>query len=321
VESADIPPSNAPNPFLKMKLSEIPTTLSLAVVRDGEFDSLGKARHTLPQMLTFLESIKYLSEVISNSYISCIITTKEIADQVPTKLSVAISTSPRKVFSDLHNYLATETDFYWKPFESIVDPTARIHPRAIIADQNVKIGRGVVIEAGAVVCEKCIIGEDVIIRSGTVVGGEGFEYHMVNGRQQRVVHAGGVYLGDRVDIHCNCTIDRSIFGDMTVIGSDTKIDNHVHIAHRVKIGENCLIVAGAIISGNVTIGNGVWIGPNATITNGITIGDNAKVTLGSVVVCDTQEKKCVTGNFAVEHSEFLETMALNRARRNGAIRK
>lgn len=49
-------------------------------------------------------------------------------------------------------------------------------------------------------------------------------------------------IGAHVEIGANCTIDRGSWRD-TSIGAHTKLDNMVHIAHNVTIGENCLIAA------------------------------------------------------------------------------
>ena len=46
---------------------------------------------------------------------------------------------------------------------------------------------------------------------------------------------------ENVEIGCNSTLDRGSIGD-TVISKNTMIDNLVHIAHNVRIGENSIIV-------------------------------------------------------------------------------
>ena len=43
----------------------------------------------------------------------------------------------------------------------------------------------------------------------------------------------------------------------TRIGAGTKIDNLVHIAHNVRVGRNCIIVAQVGVAGSTEIGNGV----------------------------------------------------------------
>ena len=120
-----------------------------------------------------------------------------------------------------------------------------------------------------------------------------------------MAHAGGVRLGDRVELQANTCVDRAIFGGFTEIGEDTKCDNLVHIAHNVKIGRRCLLAAQAMIAGSVTIGDDVWIGPSAAVLSEITIGDGAYVTIGSVVTRNVAPGQHVTGNFAIDHDKFI----------------
>ena len=293
-----------------MNLSEVSSIAALKTYRDAPFFALGKTVHQLPQMLVFLESRRFLSQLAANSNISCVITKPDLAAEVPEHLGVSTSPEPRDAFYSVHHFLATQTDFYWKDFPSEIAEGAVVHPRSYVAPRNVKIGRGARIEPGAVIMERCFVGDDVVIRAGTVLGSEGYEFRHSEGRIRGVVHAGGLRICDRVEIQAKCAVDRPIFGDFSFIGEDTKLDNLVHVGHRVKIGQRCMLVAGAVIGGNVTIGHDVWIGPRAVISSGLTIGDNAFVTIGSVVVNNVTANQKVTGFFAMDHWRFLDFMKL-----------
>jgi UDP-3-O-[3-hydroxymyristoyl] glucosamine N-acyltransferase len=194
---------------------------------------------------------------------------------------------------------------YWKDFPSEISEEAIIHPKAYIADKNVRVGRGTVIEPGVTILERTVIGEDVILRAGCTLGSQGFEFKRIDGKILNVAHAGGLMIGNRVEIQANSALSRSIFGGFTELGEDTKLDNLVHIAHNVTIGKRCFLAACAMIAGSVSIGNDVWIGPGASISSGITIGDDAQITIGSVVTRDVLHNQRVTGNFAIEHKRFL----------------
>ena len=295
---------------MDMKLSEIASVAALKTYRDAPFSALGKTAHQLPQMLVFLESRRYLSQVTDNPNISCVITTPELATELPEHLGVSTAEQPRDAFYSVHHFLATQTEFYWEDFPTEIAADAIVHPRAYVAPQNVKIGKGTRVEPGAVIMERCIIGEEVVVRAGTALGTEGYEFRQSGGRLRGVVHAGGLRICDRVEIQANCAVDRPIFGDFSIIGEDTKLDNLVHVGHRVTIGQRCMLVAGAVVGGNVTIGNDVWIGPRAVISSGLSIGDHAFVTIGSVVVNNVAANQKVTGFFAVEHWRFLDFMRL-----------
>lgn len=141
-------------------------------------------------------------------------------------------------------------------------------------------------------------GDAVLIGSNNSIGFEGFGFH----KGKRIPHKGGVLIGSNVEIGSNTCIDRAVIGD-TVIGDNVKIDNLVHIAHGVKIGNGSIIVAGAVICGSVTIGENVWVGANACIRQHLTIGDNAVIGMGAVVVKDVPAGQTVAGNPAKQLSK------------------
>ena len=64
---------------------------------------------------------------------------------------------------------------------------------------------------------------------------------------------------------------------MTWIKSGTKIDNQVQVGHNVIIGENCLVVSQAGISGSSTLGRNVVLGGKSAIKGHVHLGDGAMV--------------------------------------------
>jgi UDP-3-O-[3-hydroxymyristoyl] glucosamine N-acyltransferase len=143
-----------------------------------------------------------------------------------------------------------------------------------------------------------IASKDVKIGDYTSIGNDGFGFY----KGKRVPHRGVVMINSGVEIGNNVCIDRAVVGK-TDIGFDVKIDNLVHIAHGVKIGNGSTIVAGAVICGSVTIGENVWVGANACIRQHLTIGDNAVIGMGSVVVKDVLAGQTVVGNPAKQLSK------------------
>lgn len=198
-------------------------------------------------------------------------------------MGVGICSDPMAVFYRIHNHLMTETTFYGEHFDTKISPSAKIADSASISVKDVLIGARSVIEAGVVIYGGTRIGDDVVLRSGVIVGGEGFETKIVGGKQIIIPHAGGVRLSNRVEILCNTHIAKSVYGGYTEVGEDTKIDAQVHIAHNVCVGKSCEIAAGAIIAGSSTIGDRVWIGPGVILSSEVSIGSGAYIALGSVV--------------------------------------
>jgi acetyltransferase-like isoleucine patch superfamily enzyme len=275
------------------------------VLRDGTFESLGFVTHSDRNLLVFLESDRFLDRLLRNPNISCVTTTSALAERLPDHIGIAVTENPRRVFCQFHNYLTEHTNFYWQDFPTETADDAVISPSAYIAERNVRIGQRVIIEPNVTVLERSIIGNDVIIRAGTVIGCQGFEFKRIGDDVLLVAHAGGVLLHDRVEIQGNTVVDRAVFGGFTELEEDVKVDNLVHIAHNVRVGKRSFIIALAMIGGSVTIGDDVWVGPGAVISNGLRIGDGAFITLGSVVTRDVAPNQRVTGNWAIEHKKFI----------------
>ncbi|MDP2996347.1 MAG: UDP-3-O-(3-hydroxymyristoyl)glucosamine N-acyltransferase [Bryobacterales bacterium] len=289
-----------------MRLSDAARIAPLEVVRDGEFESLGLLSYDGPKLLVTLYDARFLRrELLQNPHIACVITTPELAPLMPEALGVAIAGDPKRSFYEVHEYLLRCTDFYWKDFPTEISPEARVHPGAWIAPRNVRISRGTVIEPHVTVLERTLIGEDAVIRAGSVIGADGFDPKQFGGVIRMTSHAGGVAIHDRVEIQANCVVCRGVFGALTRIEEDTKVSSLVNISHHVRIGRRCRIGAGACVLGSARIGDNVWIGPNATVSNQVRIGDGASISLGSVVVMDVEAGQTVSGNFAVDHKQFL----------------
>jgi UDP-3-O-[3-hydroxymyristoyl] glucosamine N-acyltransferase len=293
-----------------MRLSSLPRTLGLRVHHDASFADLGLLSHARPGELIYIRDARVLKGARPLTELS-VIAPPDLEGQVASG-GLALADDPEAAFYAVHEHLATSTAFYWKDFATEIDPSARVHERAYVAPQNVRIGPKVVIEPHATILERVSIGEGSIIRAGAVLGAEGFEFKARALRQHRagvtvpeyagvrsVTHAGSVVLGKRVEIQANAALDRGLFRRPTQVGDDSKIDNLVHIAHSAEIGERCLVVAGAVIAGSVSIGDDVWIGPGAIISNGVRIGDRASVVLGTTVVRDVPSDARVSADLRV----------------------
>lgn len=178
---------------------------------------------------------------------------------------------------------------------------AQIHPTAIVAP-GVSIGKGVVIGEGTriephvTIADNVRIGKDCWLKSGCVIGESGFGFEREpDGTPIRMLHFGGVVIGDRVEVGSVTTVVQGTLGP-TVIEDDAKIDDHVHVAHNVRICKNAFVIACAELSGGVVVGESAWIGPNASVLEKVKIGARAYVGLGCVVLRDVAEGTTVVGN-------------------------
>ncbi|MDD5166852.1 MAG: UDP-3-O-(3-hydroxymyristoyl)glucosamine N-acyltransferase [Candidatus Omnitrophica bacterium] len=165
---------------------------------------------------------------------------------------------------------------------------------------HTKIGDDSLIYPNVSIREQVVIGDKVIIHSGTVIGSDGFGFITIKGAHHKIPQIGTVQIGDNVEIGANVAIDRARF-DKTVIGNGTKIDNLVHIAHNVIVGENSIIVAQAGISGSTVIGRDVTIAGQAGLVGHITIGDGAILAAQAGVTKSVPPNTMVSGYPARPH--------------------
>ncbi|HON55508.1 MAG TPA: UDP-3-O-(3-hydroxymyristoyl)glucosamine N-acyltransferase [bacterium] len=206
-----------------------------------------------------------------------------------------------------------------------IDATAKIGKNVYIGanaviDKNAIIGDNVVIYPGVYIGERvevgdntkifsnvsiyydCKIGKNVIIHSNTVIGSDGFGYAQMQGRHIKVPQAGNVIIGNNVEIGANTAIDRATTMS-TIISDGVKIDNQVHIAHNVFIGENTLIIAQVGIAGSARIGKNCIIAGQTGIRDHITIGDNTIVAPQSGVTKNIKGNDIISGFPAKPHKE------------------
>ncbi len=172
---------------------------------------------------------------------------------------------------------------------------AQIHPHGVVED-GVQIGPECVLHARVTIRYGCSLGARVVIQSGTVIGSDGFGYAQDAQRRHVLIpQVGRVVIGDDVEIGANVTVDRGTLG-ATRIGRGTKLDNLIHIAHNVQIGEDVAIAAAVFIGGSTRIGNRVLIAGLTGIRDHIEIGDDAIVMGDTGVSQDVPPGEMVAGH-------------------------
>lgn len=217
------------------------------------------------------------------------------AARPPAAAACILSTNPR--FDFIKALLALER---LGRFERWTEP-AQVHP-SVVVGLNVSIGKGVVIgegtriEPNVTIADNVRIGRHCWLKSGCVIGEAGFGLERdSDGTPVRMLHFGGVVIGDRVEVGAVTTVCQGTLGP-TVIEDDAKIDDHVHVAHNCRIGKKAFVIACAELSGGVVLGEAAWIGPNASVLEQVKIGARAFVGLGAVVLRDVPDDTTVVGN-------------------------
>ena len=193
-----------------------------------------------------------------------------------------------------------------------IGANAVVHPQVYIGE-NVRIGRNVTLHPGVRIYADCVLGDDCTIHANAVIGADGFGFApQADGTYRKFPQVGNVILGDRVEIGASSTIDRGSMGP-TRIGSGTKIDNLVMIAHNVEVGEHTVIAAQAGIAGSTHIGSRCQIGGQAGFVGHIRVADGTKVQAQSGVNRTIrQENTAVYGSPAFAYRDYLKSYALFR---------
>jgi UDP-3-O-[3-hydroxymyristoyl] glucosamine N-acyltransferase len=239
-----------------------------------------------------------------------VIDDKELKKQYLTKVLIQVK-DPKLTISFVGNNL-----FTLKMPLGIIHESAVIHPEAIIDKLvfigpnctigKVKIGSNSIIRSNVTLFDNVEIGSGVDISSGSVIGSEGYGYNRdQDGKLIQFPHIGRVIIENNVSIGTNVSIDRGALSD-TVIGKGTKIDNLVHIAHNVIIGEDCCIVANAVICGSTTIGKKSYIAPSSCVRDAIHIGENTLIGLSATVMKSVPSNEVWVGSPALPLSKYVK---------------
>ncbi|MCF7688971.1 MAG: UDP-3-O-(3-hydroxymyristoyl)glucosamine N-acyltransferase [Cephaloticoccus sp.] len=188
----------------------------------------------------------------------------------------------------------------------------RTHLQAnVFVGQNAKIGDDCWLMPGVCLSAECILQNRVRLHAGVVVGSDGFGYEFVAGRHEKVPQVGNVLIEDDVEIGANSTLDRARFS-RTVIGTGTKIDNLVQIAHNVIVGKHCILCAQVGISGSAVLEDYVILGGQAGVAGHITVGKGAKSGGRAGITSDVEPGKFVNGYPAIPYMLERRLQVLQR---------
>ena len=275
--------------------------------------------------ITFFNNLNYEIEAKNCNALACIVSEK-IAKILNKNVIPIISKNPLidfyKVVSIFYpdssldnerinilknkNYFSKKNIFIG--YNSLIDKSVKIGNSSkignnVIIKSNVHIGKNCIIGSNVII-ENSLLGDNITIKSGTLIGQAGFGFNFEKKKRIKFPHIGRVIIENDVQIGSFCTIDRGSLTD-TVIGEFTSIDNQVQIAHNVKIGNFCMIAAQSGIAGSTTIGNNVKIGGQTGISGHLSIGNNVKIGGKSGVIADIEDNQTVMGYPAKSIRDFL----------------
>ena len=172
----------------------------------------------------------------------------------------------------------------------------KIYPQVYVGDGCV-VGDGTTLYPGVKLYRNTVVGKRCILHAGAVIGADGFGFApQEDGHYEKIPQVGNVLIDDDVEIGANTTIDRSTMGS-TRIHKGVKLDNLVHLAHNVEVGENSALAAQVGDSGSTHLGKNCEVGGQSGFVGHLHIADGSK--FGG---------QCgVMGDIKVENQEFMGT--------------
>jgi UDP-3-O-[3-hydroxymyristoyl] glucosamine N-acyltransferase len=322
---------------------------SLVGEASSAFNGLAPLERAQPQQISFLSNPLYRQQASESAAGALILSQSdfEFLKQNPNskhpKRVYFVSKNPYATFARMAQYFAkTGAPIYAQGIHpsAVIDATA-IVPASCHIGPFVHIGAGVQlgervailgnasVASGTKIASDTLIypnvsiyyatqiGERCIIHSGAVIGADGFgfapDFSATGGEWVKIPQTGAVVIGNDVEIGASTTIDRGAMSD-TVIGSGTKIDNQVQIAHNVTVGNCCVIAGCAAISGSTKIGNFCIIGGAANFAGHLTIADRTTVSGNtSIIRSITEPGQHFSGVYpSMPHSAWEKSAAILR---------
>ena len=275
--------------------------------------------------LVFLANPKYISQ-LTNTRAGAVILAADQAD--------SFSGNSLVLNNPYLGYARISAWFNRTPIPSgNIHSSAVIHPSVDLKD-NVSIGPNVVVDEGAVIGSGCsiaansfigsrsvlgadcliatnvsvyhdvVMGDEVTVHSGSVIGADGFGFAPNGeGGWQKIYQLGGVRIGDRVEIGACSTVDRGALED-TVVGNSVIIDNHVQIAHNCVVGDGTAMAAFSGLAGSVKLGRNCVLAGYATVSGHLSICDNVTLTAHAYVTKSIVEP----GSYSSSTTPMMESL-------------
>ncbi len=178
-----------------------------------------------------------------------------------------------------------------------------------VIGENSCIGKGGNIKANVTIYHNVEIGSKVLIHSGTVIGSDGFGFANEAGCWQKIPQLGKVIIGNDVEIGANCNIDRGALKN-TEIGNGVKMDNMIHIAHNVIIGDHCAMAACVGIAGSTVVGERTTFSGSVAVVGHLQIPAGTHFTVRTVVNKSPKQAGAFSsGTGMMENKEWRKSVA------------
>lgn len=313
-----------------MKLVELARILDAECRGDGTLEITGVAgiEEAGPQQVTFVANPKYAAHARSTGAAAVIVHT-DFPEIAAATLRIG---NPYLAFAR-----AIEV-FYRQPVyapgihpTAVIDPTAKLGANAHVG-AYVVIGEGVTIgdhatllphvviyphttignnflaHAHAIVRESCVLGNNIILQNGVVIGADGFGFAKDDqGHWHKILQVGIVRMGDDIEVQAQSCVDRAAVGE-TRVARGVKIDNVTTVGHGTTIGEDSLICAQVGLAGSTHIGRNVLLAGQVGVAGHCMVGDGVIITAQSGTHGDIEPGKMISGSPGFDHGQWLRAV-------------
>ncbi len=314
-----------------MKLSKIADAVGARLDgADAEITGVAGIEKATSGQLTFVANPKYAAAARTTRASAIIVS----EDFPAIEAATLRSGNPYLAFAQ-----AIELFYHPPRYASGVHSTAVVHPSAkigkhasigpyVVVDEDVEIGdhctllphvviyRGARIgdrffaHAHAVVRERCVVGNNVTLQNGAVIGADGFGFAKNGeGHWKKIVQSGPAILEDDVEVQALACVDRASVGE-TRVRRGAKIDNLVQVGHASEVGEDTLLCAQVGLAGSTVVGNNVILAGQVGVAGHCKVGDGAIATAQTGIPNDVEAGKTVSGYPAIDNKQWLRCVAI-----------
>jgi len=319
-------------------LSELAQLLDAVLVGDGNRVVRGAAPllEATCDEVSFLADLRYRKDLEATQAAAVVVGQELAADFEREGLVLLVCKDPGQAFSTAVEAFARCAPPVAEGVHptAVVDPEARLGDRVCIGplcvvDREARLGDGVVLHSNVTVGAGVEIGDETVLHPGvvlypfvsvgrrcvfhsnTVVGSDGLGFVMREAGWEKVPQGGLVEIGDDVELGANVAVDRARTG-ATRIGNGVKVDNLVHVAHNVQIGDHSLLAAQSGIAGSTRLGKRVVMGGQSGIAGHLELEDGVGVAGKAVVNRSVKKGTQLAGNPAWPVRDELRRVALSR---------
>ena len=237
--------------------------------------------------LSFVDSERYYARMLQSE--ASVILINSADTDCPEGKTLLVTDDP------LRDYLAVVEHF--THFTPQVTP---IHPSAVIGEgtviqplvfigENVRIGKNCIIHSNVSIYADTVIGDNVVIHSNSTIGADACYFQKRPDGWLKLTSCGDTYIGNDVEIGCNCCVDRGVSGT-TYIGDGTVFDNLVQVGHDTHIGKRVLLGAQCGIAGCTYLDDDCKIWAKAAVNKDLYVAKGTVLLACSGIDKDVKEE-------------------------------